>query len=48
MPTMTPRWAPDMEGRDIMRLPRRWPTTTVYVAGVTVLFLLLCWSGTAR
>jgi hypothetical protein len=48
MPTMTPPWAPDMETRDLLRVPRRWPTTTWYLSGVTVLFGLLCWMEAAR
>jgi hypothetical protein len=45
MPTTTPPWAPDpMATRDLLRqVPRRWPTTTLYLAGVGLLFGALCW-----
>jgi hypothetical protein len=48
MPPTTPPWAPEPDSRDLMRVHRRWPTTTLYVVAVTVLFVLLCWAETAR
>ena len=50
MPTMTPPWAPEpMDTRDLLRrVPRQWPTTTLYLVGVTVLFGLLCWTEAIR
>lgn len=49
MPMTTPPWAPEqMDARDLLRVPRRWPVTTLYVVGVTVLFVLICWAETAR
>jgi hypothetical protein len=49
MPTMTPPWTPDpVDARELLHVPRRWPTTTVYVSAVAVLFTLLCWAESAR
>jgi hypothetical protein len=49
MSMTTPPWAPDPMGpRDLLRVPRRWPHTTVLVAVTTVLYLGLCWTEAAR
>lgn len=49
MPMTTPPWAPeDMDARDLMSVPRRWPLTTAYVAVTAIVFALLCWAGAAR
>ena len=45
MPPTTPPWAPEvMDRRDLLSVPRRWPTTTIYVAAVVIVFALLCWA----
>ena len=49
MSTTTPRWAPEpVNDRDLLRVPRRWPITTLYVIGVTILFVVLCLAEAAR
>lgn len=48
-PTMTPPWAPDPMGtRDLLRVPKRWPRTTVWVSVVTVSYTVLCWTEPIR
>jgi hypothetical protein len=47
-PTTTPPWAPDIvDSRDLLRVPKKWPVTTLYVVGVAILFVLLCWAEAA-
>lgn len=48
-PTTTRPWVPDpMDTRPIREVHRRWPTTTVYVVLVAVVFVLLCLAEAAR
>jgi hypothetical protein len=48
-PTTTTPWPPEpMDTRELLRTPRRWPTVTVYLTVVTILFVGLCLIGTAR
>lgn len=49
MSMTTPPWAPEAaDVRDWLRVHRRWPVTTLYVAVVIVAFVALCWAGAAR
>lgn len=49
MPMTTPPWAPDlMDARDLLKVPRRWPRTTAWVGGITMLYLTVCWTGVVR
>lgn len=49
MPMTTHPWTPEaMDARDLLHVPRRWPTTTAYVSAVAVVFTVLCWAEPVR